>query len=235
MVAAAGSGQRLGAGGPKAFVDLGGRALIEWSLAALDAARSIGAIVIAAPAGFEREAELAAGLAAPKAAVVVTPGGATRAASIELALDHVRGELVAIHDAARPLITPDVVDRVVGRLEADPEADAAIAAAPLTDTVKRARAARAGEDPEATVIDRTLDRDLLWAAQTPQAFRLAALTRAQRLAAEEDRLGAATDEASLIEQAGGRVLLEATGAANFKVTTGADLAAAEALIAAARV
>jgi len=233
VVAAAGSGQRLGAGGPKAFVDLGGRALIEWSLAALDAARSIGSIVIAAPAGYEREAELAAGLAAAKAAVVVTPGGATRAASIELALEHVGGDLVAIHDAARPLISPDVVDRVVGRLDADADADAAIAAAPLTDTVKRACAARDGADREATVIDRTLDRDLLWAAQTPQAFRLGALLRAQRLAADEGRLGAATDEASLVEHAGGRVLLEETGSANFKVTTGADLAAAEALIVAA--
>lgn len=232
MVAAAGSGQRLGAGGPKAFVELGGRALIEWSLAALDSARSIGAIVIAAPAGYEREAELAAGLAAPKAAVVVTPGGATRAASIELALDHVRGDLVAIHDAARPLITSDVVDRVVGRLLADPDADAAIAAAPLTDTVKRARAVRGGEGAGADVIAETLDRDLLWAAQTPQAFRLGALRAAQRQAAGEDRLAAATDEASLIEFAGGKVLLEETGQANFKVTTGADLAAAEALVAA---
>ena len=234
MVAAAGSGQRLGAGGPKAFVDLGGRALIEWSLAALDAARSIGAIVIAAPAGFERESELAAGLAAPKAAVVVTPGGATRAASIALALDHVRGDLVVIHDAARPLVTAEVIDRVVGRLTADAEADAAIAAAPLTDTVKRARAARGVDDPAATMIERTLDRDLLWAAQTPQAFRLAALRKAQQLATADGRLGAATDEASLIEQAGGRVLLEETAAATFKVTTGADLAAAAALIAAAR-
>ncbi|MFN8114066.1 MAG: 2-C-methyl-D-erythritol 4-phosphate cytidylyltransferase [Solirubrobacterales bacterium] len=231
-MAAAGSGQRLGAGGPKAFVDLGGRALIEWSLAALDAARSIGGIVIAAPAGYEREAELAAELAAPKAAVVVTPGGATRAASIELALDHVRGDLVAIHDAARPLITPGLVDRVVGRLAADPEADAAIAAAPLTDTVKRARAARGAGGADADVIAETLDRELLWAAQTPQAFRLEALRAAQRRAADEDRLAAATDEASLIELAGGRVLLEETGSANFKVTTGADLAAAEALVAA---
>jgi 2-C-methyl-D-erythritol 4-phosphate cytidylyltransferase len=232
VVAAAGSGQRLGAGGPKAFVDLGGRALIEWSLAALDAARSIGAVVIAAPAGFEREAELAAGLAAPKAAVVVTPGGATRAASIELALDHVQTDLVAIHDAARPLITPALVDRVVGRLVDDADADAAIAAAPLTDTVKRARAVRGGADSGGDVVAETLDREFLWAAQTPQAFRLEALRSAQRRAADEDRLAAATDEASLIELAGGRVLLEETGSANFKVTTGADLAAAEALVAA---
>ncbi|HEU4803467.1 MAG TPA: 2-C-methyl-D-erythritol 4-phosphate cytidylyltransferase [Solirubrobacterales bacterium] len=235
MVAAAGSGQRLGAGGPKAFVDLAGRALIEWSLEALEEARTIGAIVIAAPAGYEREAELAAGLAAPKAAVVVTPGGATRAASVELALGHVRGDLVAIHDAARPLITPEVVDRVVARLAADPEADAAIAAAPLADTVKSAAAARGGDDPGAGVVERTLDRDRLWGAQTPQAFRVAALLRAQRLAGDQQWLTAATDEATLIEQAGGRVLLEETATANFKVTTGADLAAAAALIAAGRI
>jgi 2-C-methyl-D-erythritol 4-phosphate cytidylyltransferase len=82
------------------------------------------------------------------------------------------------------------------------------------------------------VIAETRDRDLRWAAQTPQAFRLDALRAAQRRAASEDRLAAATDEASLIELAGGRVLLEETGSANFKVTTGADLAAAEALVAA---
>ncbi len=143
-----------------------------------------------------------------------------------------RGDLVAIHDAARPLITPGVVDRVVGRLVDDPEADAAIAAAPLTDTVKLAKASRDGDSPDAVVIDRTLDRELLWAAQTPQAFRVGALVEAQKQAAEAGRLGAATDEASLIEQAGGRVLLEETGSANFKVTTGADLAAASALVAA---
>jgi 2-C-methyl-D-erythritol 4-phosphate cytidylyltransferase len=197
----------------------------------LEAARTIGSIVIAAPAGYVREAELAAGLAAPKAAVVVTPGGSTRAASIEAALEHVRGELVAIHDAARPLISADLVDRIVGRLESDSDVDAVIAAAPLTDTVKRARASRsAAADAESTVIAETLNRDELWAAQTPQAFRVAALARAQREATEAGELDLATDEAWLIERSGGRVLLEETGAANFKVTTAADLAAASALI-----
>jgi 2-C-methyl-D-erythritol 4-phosphate cytidylyltransferase len=190
--------------------------------------------VIAAPAGYEREAELAAELAAPKAAIVVTPGGATRAASIGLALEHVRGEVVAIHDAARPLITPDVVDRVLARLASDPEAAGAIAAAPITDTVKAALASRDGGDPDAAVVAETLDRDRLWAAQTPQAFRLEALHHAQRQAAEAGRLGDATDEASLVERSGGRVLIEETGTANFKVTTGADLAVAEALVAANR-
>lgn len=178
--------------------------------------------------------ELAAGLAAPKASLVVTPGGSTRAASIDLALAHVRGGIVAIHDAARPLITPDIVDRVVRRLASDPDADAAIAAAPIADTVKQARAPRAGADAGSAVIAETLDRDLLWAAQTPQAFRVEALRDAQRRADAAGRLGDATDEATLIERAGGRVLLEETGSANFKVTTGADLALAEALVTAGR-
>ncbi len=236
MIAAAGSGRRLGAGGPKAFVELGGRPLIEWSLAALDAAETIGPMVIAAPAGFVGEAELAASHAAPGAAVVVIPGGVTRAASIELALEHVRGDLVAIHDAARPLITPELVDRVVGRLDREQDADSVIAAVPLTDTIKRARAARPGDGgsraSDSTVVAETLDRDALWSAQTPQAFRREALERAQRQAAEAGELDLATDEAWLIERAGGLVLLEETGAANFKVTTVADLTAASALIAA---
>ena len=239
MIAAAGSGQRLGAGGPKAFVELGGRPLIEWSLAALGAARTIGAIVIAAPANYVREAELAASLAAPAATVVVTPGGATRAASIAAALQHVRGDLVAIHDAARPLITPALVDRVVDRLDREAGAESVIAAAPLTDTIKLARTARdsgsgtAAEGGDPTTVAETLSRDALWSAETPQAFRLVALERAQRRAADAGELDAATDEAWLIERAGGTVLLEETGTANFKVTTAADLAAAAALIAAA--
>jgi 2-C-methyl-D-erythritol 4-phosphate cytidylyltransferase len=215
-------------------VDLAGEALLEWSLAALDAAGSVGAIVVAVPAGHEREAERLAASAAPGAAVAVTAGGASRARSVELALARVDGDIVAIHDAARPLVSADLVDRVVERLLADPAADAAIAATPLADTVKQARTPRAGAGPEATIVERTLDRDLLWAAQTPQACRVAALRSAQERAAAEGRLDAATDEAALIESAGGRVLLEDAGAANFKVTSEADLAAAAALLAARR-
>ncbi|GIK77565.1 MAG: hypothetical protein BroJett022_12550 [Actinomycetes bacterium] len=187
--------------------------------------------MIAAPPGHEAAAESAAARAAPEAEVAVVPGGASRAASIERALAAVHGEVVAIHDAARPLVTADLVDRVILRLGAEPGADAAIAASALTDTVKRARDRRGG-GPGATVVERTLDRDLLWAAQTPQAFRAAALRAAQERAAATGRLDAATDEATLIELAGGRVLLEESAATNLKVTTGADLAAAEALIAA---
>ena len=209
MIAAAGSGQRLGAGGPKAFVEVAGRPLIGWSLAALGAAESIQRVVVATPPGHEAElgrAELVA-------------GGATRAESVRLAMAVVDTDLVVIHDAARPLATPELFDRVVARL-AESGADGAIAATPVADTLKLA------EDGE--VIARTVDRGGLWAAQTPQAFRAEPLRVAQAAAEFE----AATDEASLIERAGGRVLLVTTDEPNPKVTTPADLRTVEALLAA---
>ena len=209
MIAAAGSGQRLGAGGPKAFVELAGRPLIGWSLEALAAADSIERVVVAAPPGHETDLEGAE----------VVAGGATRAESVRLAMAAADADLVVIHDAARPLATPELFDRVVARL-AESGADGVIAAAPVADTLKLA-----GEGEE---IVRTVDRDGLWAAQTPQAFRAVPLRRAQ--AAGE--LEAATDEASLIERAGGRVLLVANDEPNPKVTTSADLRTVEALLAA---
>lgn len=217
MIAAAGSGLRLGAGCPKALVELHGRPLLEWSLLALGAAATIEAIVVAAPAGHEAEVEeLTAGRAE------VLAGGASRAESVRLALGAVRGELVAIHDAARPLISPQLVDRVVSRLSGDAGADGVIAAAPLADTVKRAGAG--------DVVAATVDRRDLWAAQTPQAFRVAALRSAQAAAHEAGELDAATDEAWLIERTGGTVLLEPVGAFNLKVTDPADLTVAEVLL-----
>src|SRR5205085_11898105 len=102
------------------------------------------------------------------------------------------------------------------------------------DTIKRAGGSRSpsgsAPEPAETAVAETLDREALWAAQTPQAFRLGALQAAQRRAADAGELELATDEAWLIERAGGRVLLEETGAANFKVTTAADLTAASALV-----
>lgn len=146
-------------------------------------------------------------------------GGATRAQSVANALAAVETELVAIHDAARPLLTPELVEDLVAALLADPEAAAAIPAAPVTDTVKLASA---GE------VERTLDRSLLWAAQTPQVFRSEALREA--LAVDAATRDAATDEAMLIERAGGRVLVHPAPAENLKVTTPHDLRVAEMLL-----
>jgi 2-C-methyl-D-erythritol 4-phosphate cytidylyltransferase len=143
------------------------------------------------------------------------------------ALAEVRTEFVAIHDAARPLLTAELLESLVAELAADPDADGIIAAAPVHDTVKKVRVEfRSPGDRNSThVVSDTLDRSELWGAQTPQVFRTAAL---------RDSLSAtdtATDEAMLIEAAGGKVLLHDPGAPNLKVTTPVDLRVAELLLA----
>jgi 2-C-methyl-D-erythritol 4-phosphate cytidylyltransferase len=213
VIAAAGSGQRLGAGGPKAFVPLAGRPLVEWSIEAMRACASVRSIVLACPPGHVHD------LAADDLTFV--DGGATRARSVANALAVVETELVAIHDAARPLLTPGLVEGVVATLDADPDADGAIAATPVAETIKRATGT--GESVEGTV-----DRGELWAAQTPQVFRVEALRRT--LAADPGRVDAATDEAMLIEAAGGRVLIHPSPPENLKVTTPLDLEVAEAIL-----
>jgi 2-C-methyl-D-erythritol 4-phosphate cytidylyltransferase len=226
VIAAAGSGERLGAGGPKAFVPVAGRPMIEWSVDAFRAAASVRSIVVAAPPGHFHE------LGGHDLGVVA--GGATRAQSVTNALAAVGTELVAIHDAARPLVTPELVEALVADLEASPEAAGVIAATPVTDTVKRvgpsARAALgAQETPNAArVIEGTLDRSRLWAAQTPQVFRTDALREA--LAAAE-RPEDATDESMLVEAVGGTVLIHPSPPENLKVTTPLDLGVAEMLLA----
>jgi 2-C-methyl-D-erythritol 4-phosphate cytidylyltransferase len=181
-------------------------------------------VVIAAPPGRERAlAELA-----PQARVVT--GGDTRAESVASALEAVDTDLVAIHDAARPLATAELFDHVVAKLASHPGADGVIAATPITDTVKRARAPRpeTGEmEAGGPTIARTESRDQLWAAQTPQAFRVQALREAL---GAEPRASAATDEAMLVEEAGGVVLIAPAPARNLKVTTADDLRVAAALL-----
>ncbi|HSR94424.1 MAG TPA: 2-C-methyl-D-erythritol 4-phosphate cytidylyltransferase [Solirubrobacterales bacterium] len=233
VIAAAGSGERLGAGGPKAFVPLAGRPLVEWSIAAMRASAGVRSIVVACPPGHVHD------LGGHDLGVV--DGGATRSQSVANALEAVGTELVAIHDAARPLVTPALVEGVVATLVEDPEADGAIVATPVTDTIKQVRGeGRLAETtrpplciPEmqkgGRVIEATVDRARLWAAQTPQVFRVAALRRA--LEADPHQVEAATDEAMLIEAAGGRVLIHPAPPENLKVTTPLDLRLAELLLA----
>ncbi len=215
MIAAAGSGTRLGAGGPKALVEVAGRPLVAWSLDAIAAAERIGPVVIAAPAGFEAELEAVA----PDAAVVA--GASSRSGSVANALARVETEIVAVHDAARPLAPPALFDSVVEALAEDPGSDGMIAAAPVPDTLKRASGDRLR-------VSETMDREGLWAIQTPQAFRTDALRGA--LAVDAASLEAATDDAMLVEAAGGSVRLHPVTEPNPKVTSAADLALVEALL-----
>jgi 2-C-methyl-D-erythritol 4-phosphate cytidylyltransferase len=207
-------------------VPVAGRPLIEWSLDACRACESVRSIVVAAPPGHVGD------LAGHDLGVV--PGGATRAESVANALEAVGTEYVAIHDAARPLLTPELVEALIADLDAATTAAGVIAAAPLTDTVKRAVKNLSGELSTTTVsnpplaIERTEDRAELWAAQTPQVFRTDALRQA--LAAAE-RPQEATDEAMLVEWNGGRVLIHPVAEPNLKVTTPLDLRVAELLLA----
>jgi 2-C-methyl-D-erythritol 4-phosphate cytidylyltransferase len=213
VIAAAGSGDRLGAGGPKALTEVAGRPLLAWSLAAVADSAEIGSVVISAPPGHEDEVRAIAGDAQ------VVAGGASRSESVARALELVDAGVVCVHDAARPLATPALFDAVVSELENDPECAAVVAAAPVTDTLKRALAGRVIE---------TVPRSELWAVQTPQAFRTEALREA--LDTDAETLAAATDDASLVEAAGGVVRVFPWDEPNLKVTTRVDLAIAEALL-----
>lgn len=204
---------------------LAGRPLVEWSLAAFRAAPSVGAIVVACPPGN------AHGLNGDDLTFV--DGGTTRAESVRNALEAVNTDLVAIHDAARPLLTPELIEGVIATLEADPEAAGAIAAARVTDTIKRAegtlRTFYMPDMQNVRQIELTMDRERLWAAQTPQVFRVAALREA--LAADPERIAGVTDEAMIVEAVGGKVLIHPAPAENLKVTTPLDLRLAELLLA----
>jgi 2-C-methyl-D-erythritol 4-phosphate cytidylyltransferase len=164
----------------------------------------------------------------------VMAGGATRAQSVANALEAVDTELVAIHDAARPLITPELIEAIVATLKATPKAAGAIPAIPVTDTVKVAPRSRpiepaSIEQKMGLAIESTLDRSRLWAAQTPQVFRADALRAALKV--DHGTRDAATDEAMLVEAAGGLVVIHPTSAQNLKVTTPLDLEVAELLLA----
>jgi 2-C-methyl-D-erythritol 4-phosphate cytidylyltransferase len=213
LVAAAGSGQRLGAGAPKALVPLAGRPLLEWSLRALAAAEHVDAVVIAAPREALGEVRRLAGGDAE-----VVEGGDSRSESVAAMLEATAADLVLVHDAARPLVTPALADAMVSELARRRELDGLVAAATLTDTVKLAR--RDG------IVERTLDRSTLWAVQTPQAFRALTL----REALKYGNLAAATDDAMLVEQRGGKVALHEAPRENLKVTTPLDLRVAELLL-----
>jgi len=206
LVVAAGRGERLGKPVPKAFAILAGRPMVEWSLAALAQVAAVTEIVVALPEG----------VAAP-AGVIGVAGGEQRSHSVRAALAAATGDdVVVVHDAARPLVTPELVAACIDALG---DADAAIAAAPVTDTIKECADGR---------VVRTLDRSRLWAVQTPQVFRRAALERA--LAQADHVVGAATDDASLVEAMGGTVRVVAAPRDNLKVTTELDLRVAELLL-----
>jgi len=210
VLAAAGSGERLGADRPKAFVRLGDQPLLAESLERLDASGWIDAIVVAAPPGWEEPTILLAEeLGCSKVSSCVT-GGETRAESVKRGLDEVPDEaaVVIVHDAARPYIDDAVIERVLAPLAEG--WDGVVPALPVSDTVKRVDGERVVE---------TLTRAELRAVQTPQAF----VANVLRDAYAHGDLATATDCASLVEARGGRVKIVPGDQRLAKITDAADL------------
>jgi 2-C-methyl-D-erythritol 4-phosphate cytidylyltransferase len=236
LVVGAGRGERLGHDRPKALVPVLGRPLLSWGLQTLIAVPALRRIVVVLPDGEALPADPGAwGLdadawladdGAPR--VVAAPGGRERSHSVRAGLaacgDGPDDEPVLVHDGARPLVTAALVDACLAAVAGG--ADAAVAAAPMTDTVKQA--APGADGAGLPRVERTLDRSRLWAVQTPQVFRRAVLLDA--LAQPDDVLAAATDDASLVEAAGGDVRIVPAPSTNLKVTVPVDLELAELLL-----
>ncbi len=217
VLAAAGRGERLGSDRPKAFARLGGRPLLAESLERLESSDWIDQIVIAAPPDWEEPSILVAEeIAATKVSSAVT-GGASRSESVRLALEDVPGDaaVVLVHDAARPLLREEVIERVLAPLSEG--WDGVVPALPLADTVKRVEGDRVVE---------TVQRADLVAVQTPQAF----LADVLRLAVAGE-VATATDCSSLVEASGGRVKWVEGDPKLLKVTDADDLALVESWLA----
>lgn len=218
IVPAAGRGERLGPGVAKALRTLGGVPILVHAVRALAAARSIDLVVVAAPEDSVDDVRVMLADISTEAEIVIVAGGETRQDSVARALLALPQdvEVVLVHDAARPLVPPDVVDRVASAVLGG--SDAVIPALPIVDTVKEV-------DDEGFVV-RTLDRSVLQAVQTPQGFRRSALQLAHARSDGDD----VTDDAGLVERMAIPVHVVAGHEEAFKITRPMDLVLAEAIL-----
>ncbi len=219
VVPAAGRGERLGPGAPKALRELGGAPMLVHAVRALSQARAVDTVVVAAPPGGLAEVRALLASFDVTTDVQVVAGGETRQESVSRALAALPAQVdvVLVHDAARPLAPSDLVDAVVAAVRAG--ADAVVPGLPVVDTVKRV-------DRTDTVVE-TVDRAALRAVQTPQGFRRAVLEEAHAAAGTTE----ATDDAGLVEALGRRVHVVPGHPEAFKVTRPLDLVLAEAVLA----
>jgi len=205
IIAAGGSGKRMGR--PKQFLPLAGKAVVEWTIEVFRKIKTVEQIVLAVP---EDDLERAKNLG-----VTVVAGGEERGDSVKNGLKAISPDcdLVIIHDGARPLITPDIIEKAISEAK---EYGAAIVGVPAKDTIKRV-----GDD---LVIKDTVDRQALWQAQTPQIFKYEIITRAYA------KKRSATDDAKLVEDLGIKVKMVMGSYENIKITTPEDLIVAEAIL-----
>jgi 2-C-methyl-D-erythritol 4-phosphate cytidylyltransferase len=221
LIACAGSGRRMGADRNKLLLEVGGRPVLAWTLAAALASPEIRWIGIVGQPVDQAEIESLVAAAGPDRPVVWIQGGETRQDSVAngLAALPAEAEAVLIHDGARCLVEPELIAHCAAAAAAG---EAVIAAAPVTDTIKRVN----GDG----VIQDTPDRSVLWGAQTPQGFPVEQLRQAHARAAAEG--WSVTDDASLFERLGWPVRVIAAPPSNIKITTRFDLTVAAAVLAA---
>ncbi|MET9119463.1 2-C-methyl-D-erythritol 4-phosphate cytidylyltransferase [Streptomyces longwoodensis] len=226
VIPAAGRGVRLGPGAPKALRTLNGTPMLIHAVRALAASRAVSLVVVVAPPDGAAEVKslLDAHALPERTDFVVVPGGETRQESVRLGLEALPPEyrIVLVHDAARPLVPVDTVDAVIEAVREG--APAVVPALPLADTVKEVEPAGTPGDPEPVLS--TPSRARLRAVQTPQGFDREALVRAHASVT-----GEVTDDASMVEQLGERVVVVPGHEEAFKVTRPLDLVLAEAVLA----
>lgn len=214
IVLAGGQGERFGRANGKQLVDLAGRPMLSWSAKAFDAVGDVGLIVIVCPKDRQEEYRKLAiepyHFATP---VVFADAGTIRQESAFSGLQAVPEsyQFVMLHDGARPMITPELVSHVLNTLKGNLDADGAVMAHPSVDTLKVV---------EDGVIMGTPDRTVFWNAQTPQVFRSEIYRRAQASALSDGFVG--TDDSSLVERLGGKVLVVEGKRDNIKLTVPED-------------
>jgi 2-C-methyl-D-erythritol 4-phosphate cytidylyltransferase len=222
IIPAAGSGSRFGGQIPKQFIEIAGAPIIVHTLRRFDECEEIGAIIVALSREEIESFERALGGHKIRKPVRLVAGGAERSDSILNALGAAKEfqpDIVVVHDAVRPFVTPERISAVIARAA---EIGAAILAQPATDTIK---------EVEDGLIRRTLDRRCIWRAQTPQAFRYDLLMRANEDARAANLPAVmATDDSFLVERLGAPVAIVEGLAKNIKITTPEDLALAEKLL-----
>lgn len=214
IILAGGSGERFGREGGKQLVEIAGKPILTWSAEAFDAVGDIGHIVVVCPE--ERHAEYLRVAIDPfpfVTPITLAPAGAIRQESAFAGLEYVpeEYEFVALHDGARPLVSPDMITHTINTLKGNVDADGAVVAHRSVDTLKVV---------EDGVIVGTPDRSVFWNAQTPQVFRAGIYRRAHASALADGFVG--TDDSSLIERLGGRVLVVEGSRNNIKLTVPED-------------
>jgi len=221
IVVAGGTGSRMGAPGGKQLATLLGVPVVSWALKALDSVEDVELLVVVRPSGLAPEFDVAvesAGLSTP---VRFAASGQTRQESVANGVSQVPPgyDVIAVHDGARPLLRPDTVRQALALLADSPAADGVVVGHPSIDTVKFVDGAR---------ITSTPDRATIWMAQTPQLFREPVFRQAIRSAEEAGFVG--TDDASVVEHAGGNVLMFEGPRDNIKITLAEDIVVAEAVL-----